>query len=211
MSPRPALRHESTRQRIHGAARRLFARYGFAGVGLQRIAESVGLHKSSLFHHYKGKVDLAGEVFDAATRRLLAHVAELADEDEPELATLLEVVDRLVDHFSEHPDDARLAVQAMTAPIDSDLRAELGVDNAEPAIEFLTIIWQWLERAKGSGAIRAVNLRQALFNLIGLVTFYPAAAELGPVLAGPEPFSAKARKIRKRELRYALTGMLAPV
>ena len=60
----------TSKDRIQAAALRLFARHGFEGVGLQRIADEVGLHKSSLFHHYKGKVELANEVFQIALREV---------------------------------------------------------------------------------------------------------------------------------------------
>jgi len=38
------------------------------------------------------------------------------------------------------------------------------------------------------------------------VVFYPAAAEAND-LSGDEPFSAKARRIRKEELRLAIRGI----
>ena len=70
-----------------------------------------------------------------------------------------------------------------------------------------TTLWAWIDRARKAGVIRLVNIRQTIFNLVGLVVFYPAAAEARE-LSGDEPFSAKARGIRKEELRIALRGML---
>ena len=65
-------------------------------------------------------------------------------------------------------------------------------------------------RAKHQRAIRPANLRQTLFNLYGLVLLYPAVAEEHHAGAGPDPFSAKARRARKDELRLLLLGALAP-
>lgn len=193
----------TSKDRIQAAALRLFARHGFEGVGLQRIADEVGLHKSSLFHHYKGKVELANDVFAMALREVVALVRPLRDEP-PNLDRLLAVVDGLVDLLSDRPDAARLFLQGMAAPIDSP------VDQPHASIEVFTILWGWLERARRAGAIRHVNIRQALFNLIGVVLFYPAVAEQEPELAGPDPFSPAARRHRKQELRIAVRGMLAP-
>jgi len=202
---------ESSRDRIHAAALQLFARYGFAAVGMQRIADEVGLHKSSLFHHYKNKLELATEVFDVTLRRVIDHLAPLAAEKVPRLETLYTVCDGLVDHFSDHPDDARLVVQAMSAPLRVEKQGGVVMDADSPTALLLTIFWNWLERAKKANVARAFNLRQGLFNLIGLVCFYPAVADFDTLLAGPEPFSESARSHRKIELRAMIGGMLEPV
>ena len=193
----------TSKDRIQAAALRLFARHGFEGVGLQRIADEVGLHKSSLFHHYRGKVELANDVFQLALREVADRIRPLA-EDPPSLDRLLAVVDDLVDLLSDHPDAARLFLQGMAAPLDSP------VDEPHATVEIFTILWGWLDRARRAGVIRRVNIRQALFNLIGIVLFYPAVAEQEPELAGPEPFSPAARRHRKQELRIAVRGILAP-
>ncbi len=201
---------ETSRERIHAAALKLFARHGFAGASLQLIADEVGLHKSSLFHHYKGKVDLARDVFESAIERVVARLAPLASDTPPRLETLLGVTDALVDHFSDEPEAARLFMMLMTMPPEADLKIPISSEPTHPVARLYTTIWQWLDRAKKTGAIRGVNVRQTILNLIGLVLFYPAVAPTEPEIAGTEPFSAKARAVRKRELRFALCGMLSP-
>lgn len=193
----------TSKDRIQAAALRLFARHGFEGVGLQRIADEVGLHKSSLFHHYKGKVELANEVFQLALREVVDRIRPLAA-DPPSLEGLLAVIDDLVDLLSDRPDAARLFLQGMAAPLDSP------IEEPHASVEVFTILWGWLDRARRAGVIRRVNIRQALFNLIGIVLFYPAVAEQEPELAGDEPFSPAARRHRKQELRVAVRGMLSP-
>lgn len=197
------------RQRIHAAAMRLFARYGFEGVGLQRIADEVGLHKSSLFHHYRGKMELAAEVFNAAVEPVVELIRPLATQEPPTIDGFLSIVDQLVDYFSAEPDAARLIVMVMTAPQESDLRVPN--PNGEPLfVEFYTLVWMWLERARAAGAIRPVNIRQTILNMIGLVLFYPAVAPEEVAVAGSEPFSASAVAHRKAELHYMLRGALEP-
>lgn len=208
MSARPARRTESSRDKIHAAALRLFARHGFEGVGLQRIADEVGLHKSSLFHHYKNKLDLAREIYEQCLQRVLVPVRLLAGDDPPQIETLFDVADRLVDQFSESPDDARLLIQLMTAPLEGDVRQDIRNDPEHPVVEFLTTLWSWLERARKSKAVRPINVRQAMFNLMGLILFYPAAAGQEPDVAGPAPFSPSARRHRKRELRFMIRGLM---
>jgi AcrR family transcriptional regulator len=199
---------ESSRGRIHSAALRLFARHGFDGVSLQLIADEVGLHKSSLFHHYRGKLDLAREVLEEAMERVVDQIAPLAAGGAPQLATLLDVTDSLVDHFSDEPDAARLFMMLFMTPPESSLNIPISDEPTHPVVRFHATLWQWLERAKKTGTIRAVNVRQTILNMIGLVLFYPAVAPTDQQVAGPEPFSPKARATRKRELRFALRGML---
>jgi len=205
----PRERLDAPRARIHEVAMRLFARYGYEGVSLQQIADEVGLHKSSLFHHYRGKAELAAEVFEAAVVPVVDLLRPLAEHDPPDVDAFLDVIDRLVDHFSDHPDAARLIVSTMSAPQESELRAPYPA--TEPTyVEFFTIVWGWLDRARKAGVIRNLNVRQTILNLIGVVMFYPAVAPEEPWVAGAEPFSARARAHRKQELRILLRGVLAP-
>jgi AcrR family transcriptional regulator len=198
----------SSRDRIHAAALRLFARLGFDGVSLQLIADQVGLHKSSLFHHYRGKLELIREVLEATIARIVEQIAPLEAAGPPKLETLLDVTDRLVDHFAEEPEAARLLLMALAAPPEATPQIRLSEEPDHPMVRVYTIVWQWLERARRTGAIRAINLQQAILNLIGLVLFYPAVAPMHGAVVGPEPFSPRARAIRKKELRLAIRGML---
>jgi AcrR family transcriptional regulator len=199
---------ETSRERIRDVAKRLFALHGYDGTSLQAIADEVGLHKSSLFHHYASKVELAADVCEAAMVHVVDVLRPLADEDPPTLAGLLACVDELTDYFCDQPTSARLLVASMVAPAHSDLRLPIQPDSEHPVVTFFGLVWSWLERARRARVIRAVNIRQAIFNLIAVVVFYPAVAEETRDVAGAEPFSAKHRRIRKRELRALITGML---
>src|SRR5262245_53511755 len=110
-----------SRERIHRVALTLFARYGYEGVSLQMIADEVGLHKSTLFHHYKNKRQLVDEILDGVLEEVLDCVRPII-ESEVALAPFYAGFDRLVDHFSARPEAARLLVSLMSAPDDSELR-----------------------------------------------------------------------------------------
>jgi hypothetical protein len=74
-----------------------------------------------------------------------------------------------------------------------------------------TVLWNWLDRARRAGVIRQVNLRQTIFNLLGVMLFYPASAQDLQEIAGPDPFSPAARRGWKRELGAFIRGALAPL
>ncbi len=195
---------EHSRQRIHAAALALFARYGYDGVSLQQIADEVGLHKSSLFHHYANKSALLVEVFAQVIAGVLEHLTPLRSADPPALSTFLAVFDALTDHFCDQPDAARLLLAAMTSPADSVLRQSDAND-----FEIYRTVASFLERARRAGAIGRVHIRQAIPNLIGLVLMYPAVARDLPDLTGKEPFSPRARAVRKEELSRMVRTLLA--
>jgi AcrR family transcriptional regulator len=197
----------ASRERIHKAALRLFARYGYDAVSLQMIADEVGLHKSTLFHHYASKLEIVDEVLNEILARVLGWLGRVNEVQPPTLDAFFAAMDELIDFFSEEPDAARLLVSAMSLPADSEL-ARAG--SAERVVEFYTGLARWLDRARKTGVIRHVSIRQTIPNLMGLVLFYPAiAGDLGQ-LVGPDPFSPRAREVRKTEVRRMIAGLLAP-
>jgi AcrR family transcriptional regulator len=206
---RRPVEREASRLRIHRAAQRLFARYGYDAVSLQHIADEVGLHKSTLFHHYESKLQILDEVLNESIEQAVGWVATLRAQDPPDLERFFVAIDELVDYFSEQPEAARLLVSALTSPPDSDL-AQAG--SAERVVEFYAGVADWLERARQGGVIRRISIRQTIPMLMGLVLFYPAIVgdQMLVGLMGKEPFSARAREIRKSEIRAMLSGLLAP-
>jgi AcrR family transcriptional regulator len=202
---------EPSRQRILDAALRLFAQHGYEGVSLQQIADAVGLHKATLFHHFEGKPELAQEVWAIVIRPLLAEVEslDLPAETDPTLTQAIDLAERLVDHFGERPYAARLLMRAMIAPGDTPFQID-PADEPHAVERILTILWNWVDRARRAGVIRQVNLRQTIFNLLGVMLFYSAAAHGLPELAGADPFSPAARRAWKRDLGEFIRGALAP-
>src|SRR4249920_49112 len=85
------------RQLILGAARRCFARNGFAGTTTKSVAAAAAISEALLFKHFPSKAALYAEI--------LAEECE-ADPDllhllgqEPSTATLVELVHGMVSHF----------------------------------------------------------------------------------------------------------------
>ena len=56
----------STSDRIHRAALRLFATYGFEGTGIRKIADEAGITVASLYHYVGTKEDLLAAVWGSA-------------------------------------------------------------------------------------------------------------------------------------------------
>jgi len=202
---------ESSRQRIHAAALHLFGRFGFEAVSLQMIADAVGLHKSTLFHHYPTKLAIALEVFEEALTRVVQELSPLAS-NPPRIDDLRACMDTLTDWLCAEPDTARLLMSFITAPQDSELLSALSSRASDLERQLFGLLGSWLERARRAGIIRQLSVRQAMVNAIGLMLFYPAVAEHlgGGEVAGSQCFAPKAVRIRKQELWMIFSSMLDP-
>jgi len=203
-------RDDDSRERILSTAAQLFARHGAAGMSLQMLADEVGLHKSTLFHHFASKEELLQDMLQGELTRILEVVAPLAAAPVPALEQLLEVGDRLCEHFARTPDAGPLLLRSLVSPELEESPTAEGLESVERRI-FGTIA-VWLERARRAGVIRRVHVRQALVNLLGVILLYPAVApdEFGHELLGTDPTSAPALRARKSELRAFLHGAFAP-
>jgi AcrR family transcriptional regulator len=68
-------RSAATRAALVGAARRLFASSGFAGVGTEVIVRAAGVTRGALYHQFSDKVDLFAAVYEQIEAELVASLA----------------------------------------------------------------------------------------------------------------------------------------
>jgi AcrR family transcriptional regulator len=200
----------SSREKILDVAEALFARRGYAGVGLREVAESVGLVKSSLFHHFRGKSQLYYQVLGRVIGRIRDRLAPVLAGGGGAQQQLERCVDALVDALAEHPSSARLLLRALVedeTPHDDSLpeaaAAEAILDGLIAAIRRL------LREGVARGEFRPVSDAHMVQTLIGATVYHFASGELGESLLGGPLLSAEAVARRKRELRELLRAGLA--
>lgn len=200
---------DDARQRILDAALRLFALHGLDGMSLQMLADDVGLHKSSLFHHFRGKDELCLACLNRVLDGLLHVVQPLSADDATDIETVVQISEALADHFSAHPTEALFLTRSLIGGRDEIDTPGQGGATRVP--EFFTIVGGWLERARRAETIRPIRVRHALINLMGLVLFYPSiAGGFGRGLLGFDPTSPRAAKTRRDELGKLVRAALAP-
>ena len=85
---RQATRSASTRAKLIRAARRLFARNGYAAVGTEEIVRRAGVTRGALYHQFADKQDLFLAVYEQVEQELTARVAATLGEVSSPFAAL---------------------------------------------------------------------------------------------------------------------------
>ena len=202
---RQALDPPGSREKILDVAEALFARRGFAGVGLREVAQAVGLGKSSLFHHFRSKVQLYLEVLGRVLGRIDERLRPTLAGTGGPAERLMRSLDALVDALAEHPTTARLLLRGLFE--DDAFPTELGPegDTVERRLGGLIAqIEALLLEGIEQGAFRRVSIPHMMQTLIGATVYHFASGEFGEGLIGGSLFSAEEVRRRKEELRALL-------
>lgn len=199
----------SSREKILETAEGLFARQGYAGLGMRELALRVGLGKSSLFHHFPSK----GALWVAVLERVLCEIdrrLEVAAEADGSGAVRLERwVDALVDALAESPPRAALLLRAL---FETDAGRSPESTALDAILErILGRIGALLQRGRDDGSLRDASTPHAIQTLIGMTVYHFASGEFGERLLGGSVFAAAEIERRKCELRTWLReGIAAP-
>jgi len=207
----PTSRGRRTRERILEAAVALFAEHGYEGVTMRRLGEAAGLDNSSLYRHFPDKRSLAATALDSAAAGLLDLMGPLRDEEGDPLEALVQTVLRVEEHLAGRPAVARLLLEWILTRDQPGSLPTLHADEIErPSVQVLTALAEGLARARRAGAIRRVDVLEALVNVVALLLLRPATT--GTWLASEDRKRAPEvrRQSRRRELEAFLRGALAP-
>jgi AcrR family transcriptional regulator len=200
----------SSRDKILDVAEALFARRGFAGVGLREVAAQVGLGKSSLFHHFKGKADLYLAVLSRVLERIDERVRPCFEGEAAPQLRLDRALDALIDALAEHPTTARLLLRGLFEDDDLPAEKESALEQVERSIErTLGRVLRLLHEGIEAGAFRPASPGHVLQTLIGAVVYHFASGEFGEGVIGAPLFSRDAVRRRKDEVKQLLFGGLS--
>lgn len=192
----------ASHHKILEVAEALFARRGFSGVGVREVAEAAGLSKSSLFHHFRSKVQLYDAVLAGVLARIEERLARALRADGRPLDRLDRWIDALIDALAEHPGTARLLLRALFEEDDFPPGASPQGEAAQATLRrviqgLLGLLNQGVDR----GVFRAVSGAHTVQTLIGATVYYFASGEFGEGLIGGPLLSAEAVRRRKLEVK----------
>jgi AcrR family transcriptional regulator len=192
------------RGKILDAAEELFARRGFAGVGLSEIADAVGLGKSSLFHHFPTKAQLYAAVVERILSEIEAALMRALATGGSPVERLDRWVDTIIDLLGTRPSHSRLLLRSLFE--DDELSGSSDEERAanETLARVVESVTRLLREGMASGALRVASIPHTLQSLIGMVIYHFASGEFGAELFGRSLFGPAEVKRRKDEIRALL-------
>jgi len=201
---------QPSRDKILDVAESLFARRGFAGVGLSEVAEGTGLGKSSLFHHFRSKAQLYAAVIGRILGRIEATLLRALAHGGDPVTRLDRLMDAFIDELATHRTHARLLLRSLFE--DDELAGDLPEEQeANDTLRRITgSMAELLREGMGTGVFRLASATHTLQSLIGITIYHFASGEFGDELVGRPVFSAAEVKRRKLEVRALLHGGLLP-
>ena len=199
-----------SRAKILDVAEVLFARRGYAGVGLREVAEGVGLRKSSLFHHFPTKQGLYSEVLGRVLERIEVSVSAAMRSRDGHAERLDRWIDAVVDVLAEHPTTARLALRSLFEDDDVTREPASPPPYEETLARLIGGFQKLVADGVAAGAFRDVSPGHLTQTLIGATVYHFASADLGDEILGAPIFSADQVSERKRELKALVRNGLAP-
>lgn len=185
--------------RIVDAARQEFAKRGFSGARIERIAKLAGVNKQLLFYYFHSKRGL----FQTAVRRGAEELeASLADSSHfvgRPLDRLRQLLSALYEFLEQHPD--LMSLLAHAERID-------GAPFATPIRRIVVL----LAEGQGLGLVRDdldphIAAAQALVLMLGYLRLEPLIAASAPPLAADEP--ALRERWRRAAVELVVNGVRA--
>lgn len=165
--------------RIAAAAKQEFAKRGFAGARVERIARVAGVNKQLLFYYFHSKRGLFGAVLGRGAAELEQALAGLPAAGAGPLDRIRAALAAQFDFFARHPDLVALLTQAGR----SDVRP------FAPAIKRLVVL---LAEGQGRGQVRDdidphLAAAQALVLMVAYLNLEPLIAMSAAPLGADEP------------------------
>lgn len=203
-SPPTTKRRRLRKEEIVAEATRLFAERGYEGTSMGDLAESVGLRKASLFHHFESKDSLyatvLGQLLDSVRSALAGAVIS-----EGSFAQRLDtLVDSVTGIFGAQPHAARLLFrEAMDwGPI---MRDKLGGRIQK----LLAGAEEFVKAGQREGIFNAaLEPKQLLITLIGVMMTPFLIDRTVEQFTGESPFGRTFVEDRQRAVREQIRAMM---
>lgn len=106
---------DDTHDRIIEAAVKLFSEKGYGSTSVRDIAHRARVRVSTLYHYFRSKEEMYGEVRQRGEDAIRALVVSCLDQDLEFGELVRQLIDRLFDFLLEHRDEARLAFEGSLA------------------------------------------------------------------------------------------------
>jgi len=191
-------RSVETRQKILEIAEQEFAREGYAGAHLQRIASQVGVQKTALYYYFPSKAALFEAVLAGMMEVFDERIAEVLDAPKGHAERLIEVVDRMNDLLAERPTYAQVLIRIFVDQYEITSNRLL----QDPIERLIGRMLTFLKEGMSAGVFVHCSARHLFTSTLGAVVFHYATGPLGAAILGVDDlFTYEAVSWRRKEMR----------
>jgi AcrR family transcriptional regulator len=152
---------EMTRRALLDAARALFGERGYAATSLDEVVQAANVTKGALYHHFEGKQELFGAVYEEVKREVSERAATAFLEPDPWLGLCAGCQGMLDAHLDSRVQ--RIVLQDAQAILDADTIRR--IDNRYGA----AVLRGALRRSVRTGIIRPFPLKILALMLTGAI------------------------------------------
>jgi AcrR family transcriptional regulator len=132
----PAKKTTEPRQRILKAAVSLFAKKGFAGVGVREIARVAGVNIAMISYYYEGKVGVLKSIIEEYFTRFHLSIAGMDFASQSREDNVRELIGRMIDFVRENTELAMVMYNEL--PLDIPEITELKAERISAMIQHLS-------------------------------------------------------------------------
>lgn len=161
--PATGPRRELLAAKVLDTAAVLFASQGFAATSLKDVADAVGLQRSSIYYYYPDKDALLKELIQGVTLPVMKLFLEVEKEGLSPLATIREVVRRLVLWVADPRTHFRLMDRS-----EADLPDTIAAMHKRAKRHVLAEMIKLIEAAVLAGEARSTDLRICALSILGM-------------------------------------------
>jgi len=191
---------------ILGAAREEFAKAGFEGARVDKIAERFGLSKGLIYHYYGSKDELFIAVLEDIYQELRQENERLILDDFEPIAGVKELISHTFNYFAEHPEFIVL-VHSENIMGATHLQKSTEINNLfEPLSKKLE---ELLLRGAKQGVFRKnVDTKQLYISIVALGYFFLSNRHSLGVVFNMDLFADDSLSVRLRHAEDVILGFL---
>jgi AcrR family transcriptional regulator len=199
---------EGTRRRILEAATKEFARYGFSGARIDRVAEGAGINKRMLYYHVGNKEALYLEVLEGSYEHIRAAERQLNLKKLAPIEALSRLMEFTWHYYLEHPEFMAL-LNTENLHRAQFLKKSRKVKQLHSP--FVALIADILRRGEAEGSVRpGIDPVQLYISIASLSYFYLSNNRTLSVIFGTDLLDSEAKKARLVHMADLLAAALRP-